>query len=82
MILKSGSFAACCAHGAIPVLAHKEPALAIESEFLPGPFYVTQDAVHLPEPVEAANARSQIYGWYQRHASAAKTAAVYARALS
>ena len=82
MILKSGSFAACCAHAVIPVLAHRQPQLAIDDDALPGPFFVTREVSLLPESSELASIQQQLHSWYHRHAAADCTADVYARALT
>lgn len=81
MIFKSGSFAACCAHGVIPIVAHAEPPLQLHGDFLPGPFFVTASSVRLPGESQLAQTREQTYQWYQRNASSHVTARVYANAL-
>jgi hypothetical protein len=81
MILKSGAFAALCAHGVIPIVSHREEPIAIGGDSLPGPFFVTPDAVQFPRPDELPALRSRCYDWYQTHASARHTARVYAEEL-
>ena len=81
MIFKSGSFASCCAHAVVPVLAHDEPPLHLHGDFLPGPFFVTRSMTRLPTESHLARTREQIYRWYQRHASFHVTARLYADAL-
>ncbi len=82
MIFKSGSFAACCAHGVIPILSHAETALAVNGDPLPGPYFVTSGANKLPELQQVADTQREIYGWYHRHASSRQTARTYAEALA
>ena len=81
MIFKSGSFAACCAHGVIPILSHTETALAVNVDPLPGPYFITPGAVKFPELKRVAGTQQEIYAWYHRHASARQTAQTYAEAL-
>ena len=81
MILKSGAFAALCAHGVIPIVSHREEPIAIGGDPLPGPFYLTQDATHFPKPDEVPAVRSRCYDWYQTHSSARHTARIYAEEL-
>jgi hypothetical protein len=81
MIFKSGSFAACCAHGVIPVLSHDEPSLGLAGDVLPGPFCITSGEVRLPDSGNTAITREQIYRWYERNASSTATAQSYAEAL-
>lgn len=81
MIFKSGSFAACCAHAVVPVLAHDEPPLHMHGDFMPGPFFVTESTARFPAESHVMQTREQIYRWYQVHASSGVTARVYAEAL-
>src|SRR3954463_11433126 len=48
MVLKSGAFAALCAHGVIPVLSHREEPVVLHGDALPGPYYLTPDALSFP----------------------------------
>jgi hypothetical protein len=82
MIFKSGSFAACCAHGVIPILSHIEMALAVNADPLPGPYFIARGEVKFPEPENVAGTQREIYGWYHRHASSRQTARTYAEALA
>ncbi|MDQ2825222.1 MAG: hypothetical protein M3R29_07225 [Verrucomicrobiota bacterium] len=81
MIFKSGSFAACCAHGVIPVFSHSETALAVKADPLPGPYFITPSAVNFPELERVAATQQEIYTWYHRHASSRQTARAYAEVL-
>jgi hypothetical protein len=82
MIFKSGSFAACCAHGVLPVVSHQQPPPPIADESFPAWYFVNADRAHFPEPAELASAVEKIHGWYHRHASAACAARAYAEALA
>jgi hypothetical protein len=81
MIFKSGSFAACCAHGVIPIVSHTEPVLAIASDALPGPFFWTADAHQFPDPGTLTDIQNGLHSWYHRNASSHRAAAVYAEEL-
>jgi hypothetical protein len=81
MIFKSGSFAAFCAHGIVPILAHPESDLAINRDALPGPFYLAGPDIQFPPPAHLVETQRAIYGWYHRHASSSRTAEVYAEML-
>lgn len=81
MILKSGAFAALCAHGVIPVLSHREEAIAVGSDSLPGPFCLTPNASQFPKANELPALRLRYHNWYQAHASSRHTARIYAEAL-
>jgi hypothetical protein len=81
MVLKSGAFAALCAHGVIPIVSHREESIAIDGDPLPGPFCLTPSAVHFPGPDELPALRRQCYDWYHRHASSRQAARIYAEAL-
>ena len=81
MILKSSSFAACCAHGVVPVLSHEEPPVGVGADFLPGPYFITTDSVHLPSTNEVVTVGDQFYSWYQKHASSEQAARAYFEAL-
>jgi hypothetical protein len=82
MIFKSGSFAAFCAHGIVPILSHEESKLAAGSDSFPGPFCITNATVKLPEPEMLKQTQDAVRAWYDRNASSARTAAVYAEALN
>lgn len=81
MIFKSGSFAACCANGAVPVLHHREDRLGVSGDAFPGPFFVTNAGSRVPANNGVSTAREQTYRWYHRHASADATARAYAAEL-
>ena len=81
MVLKSGAFAALCAHGVIPIVSHREDRIAIDGDPLPGPFCLTPRALHFPKPDELPAVRRSCYDWYQAHASSRETARVYAEEL-
>jgi hypothetical protein len=82
MLLKSTAFAALCAHGVIPVLAHLEPPIAIGGDALPGPYYLSPGAAHFPSSDQLAEMRRRVYDWYQAHAASRQAARVYAEALT
>ncbi len=81
MIFKSGSFAALCAHGIVPILAHDERFLSAGAEALPGPFFCTVNSVRFPEPGQVIEIQWALHGWYDRNTSSTRTAALYAEAL-
>jgi hypothetical protein len=81
MILKSGAFAALCAHGVIPIVSHREEAIAVDGDPLPGPFYLSPNALHFPKPDELPALCLRYHNWYQAHASSRQTARIYAEAL-
>jgi hypothetical protein len=82
MILKSGSFAAFCANGVIPVSTHEEPGPAVDGDRFPGLCFVTPQKSHFPPPEQISEIRQSIYSWYHRHASSTQTATAYAQALA
>ena len=81
MVLKSGAFAALCAHGVIPIVSHREESIAIDGDALPGPFYLTANALRFPRPEELPALRRRCFDWYHAHASSRQTACIYAEAL-
>jgi hypothetical protein len=81
VLLKSGAFAAACAHGAVPVLPHRYSAIFLEADPLPGPFFIEPHLSELPAAGDAAKIASRFYDWYQRHASSKHLARGIARAL-
>jgi hypothetical protein len=81
MILKSGSFAAFCAHGIVPVLSHEERELSAGGDSFPGPFHISAAATSLPTPENLANIQQMVRAWYDRNASSTRTAQIYAEAL-
>jgi hypothetical protein len=82
MILKSSIFAACGAHGVVPVLSHQEDALAVDGDPFPGWWFMTPSALHLPVPNRLGEIREKIYAWYQAHAASPRLAQLYAEALA
>jgi hypothetical protein len=81
MILKSGAFAALCAHGIVPILSHREDPIAVAGEPLPGPFYLASNAAHFPKPDELPALRLRYHNWYQAYAGSRQTARIYSEAL-
>ncbi len=81
MIFKSGSFAAMCAHGVIPVISHIEDQLSLNGDDLPGPFFCTPARSRFPETRDLSAIQKAFQDWYARNASCKRTAAVYAEAL-
>jgi hypothetical protein len=81
MVLKSTAFAAVCAHGVVPVLSHREEPIAVEGDALPGHYFLTPGAAHLPATDELPGVRRRCYDWYQAHAHSQRAAQVYAEAL-
>lgn len=69
VILKSSAFAAACAHGAISVFPHCGSPISLDHDRLPGPFFIEPDRSEIPDAQGRAEIASEIYGWYQRHAS-------------
>lgn len=67
VLLKSGAFAAACAHGVITVLPHSALAIGVAGDHLPGPYYVDGQRVELPQDWQ--NVAMEIYQWYQRRAA-------------
>ena len=82
MILKSSAFAACCAHGLVPVLSHREDVFAIEGDPFPSPFFMTPGLVHFPPPDGLRAMREKVYSWYHAHAASQRLARIYAEALT
>jgi hypothetical protein len=69
VILKSSAFAAVCAHAVIPVFPHRGSAISLGSDRLPGPFFVEPDRSEIPDAQGRGAIASDVYDWYQRHAS-------------
>lgn len=82
MLLKSTAFAALCAHGVIPVLAHREPPIEIGGDALPGPYYLTPGAASFPALDQLSEVRRRICDWYRAHATSRQAARVYVEALT
>lgn len=81
MVLKSTAFAAFCAHGIVPILSHREGPIAINGDALPGPYYITPEAINFPPPEQLCETQQKIYAWYHAHADSHQLARVYAEAL-
>lgn len=81
-VLKSTAFAAACAHGVVPIFPHRGSEISIESDRLPGPFFVAANSLsELPLADSRPEFAERFYGWYQRHASSNHLARGIARAL-
>ena len=68
-VLKSGAFAAACAHGVIPILPSAGSAISVEGDRLPGPFFVDSSFCELPAIKDQTRVAAALYNWYHRHAS-------------
>jgi len=53
----------------IPVLPHRGSTIAIDGERLPGPYFVDDERAEMPASDARAKTATDIYDWYQRHAS-------------
>jgi hypothetical protein len=69
VILKSGVFAAACAHAVIPIFPHRGSAISIKGDSLPGPFFIDETVSSLPTADDRVRIATGFYDWYQRHAS-------------
>ena len=78
LILKSTAFAACCAHGVLPVMLEAKGTI----EDFPGTFCVGESGSHLPTWSDRAKVAEAVYQWYQQRASSLKLAAVVNAALA
>jgi hypothetical protein len=81
VILKSSAFAATCAHAVIPVFPHLGSVVSLVGDRLPGPFFIKPDRSEIPEAQARAKTATDIYAWYQRHASSEHLAQGIANAL-
>lgn len=81
MVLKSGIFAACAAHGVVPILSHQEGPFAVDGDPFPGPWFMTSSAVKFPAPEQLPEVREKIYAWYQAHGASRRLAQLYSEAL-
>jgi hypothetical protein len=81
ILLKSTAFAAACAHGAIPVLPHRTSEISIESDALPGPFFIESAFSELPDIASRAEIARRFHDWYWRHAASNHLAHQIERAL-
>jgi hypothetical protein len=82
MIFKSSSFAACCAHGVVPIVSHEETPPALAGDSFPAWYFITQRSARFPEPEQLGAISEKIHAWYHRHASAECAARTYAEALA
>jgi hypothetical protein len=82
MIYKSGSFAACCAHGVLSILSHAQPPPPVDGDAFPDWYFVAGRRSNFPAPEQLASTREKVYAWYHRNASAQRTARAYAEALA
>jgi hypothetical protein len=80
-ILKSGVFAAFCAHGVIPAFPHDGSAIHLGQDTLPGPFFVTEARQNLPAEPERARVAQSLHDWYRRNASSQRLAETVAAAI-
>jgi hypothetical protein len=80
-ILKSGSFAALCAYGVIPVFPHDGSPIHLREDTLPGPFFVTEAGQNLPPAPERAQVAQLLHDWYCRNASSERLAATIVAAI-
>lgn len=69
LILKSGAFAAACAHGVISIFPHPGSEIALGDDRLPGPYFIHRNALELPAANDRARIASDYYRWYRRCAS-------------
>jgi hypothetical protein len=81
VILKSSAFGAMCAHGVIAIFPHAGSPIAVEGDSLPAPWFIDAHSIELPAADDRGKISSQIYQWYQRHASSQHRARTIARAL-
>jgi hypothetical protein len=81
ILLKSTAFAAACAHGAISVFPHRASPISIESDPLPGPFFVEPARAELPDAASRAEISARFYHWYRHHAASDHLANQIERAL-
>lgn len=82
MVLKSGVFAALCAHGVVPILSHCEEPISLNGEPLPGLYCMTSGATNFPDPEKLRTTQRAIYAWYHAHADSRQAGRVYAEALT
>lgn len=82
MVLKSGVFAACNAHGVVTIFSHREEVLALGQDRFPGPWFLAPQGARFPDPAKLSEVREKIYSWYWAHASSPRLAQLYADALS
>jgi hypothetical protein len=80
-ILKSGAFAALCAHGVIPVLPRVGEIVTVQGDSLAGPFFVDRSTQSLPDESQRSETAWAIYCWYRRNAVSASLAQTVESAL-
>jgi hypothetical protein len=81
-VLKSGSFAAYCAHGVIPVFPSAGSAIALQTDQLPGPYFVNEERDSLPSKSELPKIARETYEWYRRNVASQHLAKGIATALA
>jgi hypothetical protein len=62
-------------------LSHREEAISINGDAMPGPYYLMPGATNFPAPEELGEIRQRIHRWYHEHGDSRQVAAVYAEAL-
>ena len=83
MIMKSGVFAACGAHGIVPILSHEEAPFSVgDGDPFPGPWFWTPQAARFPLAERLHEIREKIYQWYWAHAATPRLAQLYAEAFA
>lgn len=82
MIMKSSVFAACAAHGIVPILSHEEEPFSVDGEAFPGPWFRTSRAARFPVAERLPEIREKIYNWYGAHAATPRLAQLYAEAFA
>jgi len=80
-ILKSGAFAALCAHGVIPVLPRVGEIVTVQDDSLPGPSFVDRSTQSLPNESQRSETAWAIHCWYRRNAFSTSLAETIASAL-
>jgi hypothetical protein len=81
MLLKSSVFGGLSAHGIVPILSHRENAISINGDSMPGAYYLTPEGANFPPLEELDEVRRTIYRWYHTHADSRRVAEGYAEAL-
>jgi hypothetical protein len=74
LLLKSGAFAALCAHGVIPVTRCKWIDISFDGEPFPARFRVTSDEQYLPSEESRLEMAQSVYNWYRQHSCSAHLA--------
>lgn len=79
VVLKSGAFAAACAHGVIPILADEASVISVAADPLPGPYFISAKRVEFPQ--DRQKTAVEIYDWYRRRAASQHLARGVVKAL-